>query len=180
MTSPRFSLLLTALLVVATAASVGPSAAQAQEQAQVTTDTRALLTPTVKEYGRPGYPRMTIYVWGNADNGVWNVEKGTDLLEFVSVISRTRMSENSPDRRRIEKLSLYRDQRPGHGEPFYETDVKAMFAARDSYPALQEGDILVLETQTRSRFTWRDIARVTGTIAALVNTYLLFDRLGNN
>lgn len=161
-------------------ASVGPFEAQAQEQPQMAAESRALFTPTVKDYGRPGFPRMTIYVWGNADSGVWNVEKGTDLLEFVSVISRARMTENSPERRRIEKLSIYRDQQPGGGDPFYETDVRDIFAARDSYPALQEGDILLLETQTRTRFTWRDIARVTGTIAALVNTYLLFDRLGNN
>lgn len=145
----------------------------------MTTDTRALFTPTVKEYGRPGYPRMTIYVWGNADSGVWNVERGTDLLEFVSVISRARMSQNSPDRRRIERLSVYRDQEPGRGDPFFESDVKDIFADRNSYPALQEGDILVLETDTRTRFTWRDIARVTGTVAALLNTYLLFERLGD-
>ena len=176
----RFPLLVTALFVLATMASVGPPAAQAQEQPQmVTAETRALFTPTVKEYGRPGYPRMTIYVWGNADSGVWNVERGTDLLEFVSVISRARMSQNSPDRRRIERLSVYRDQQPGRGDPFYESDVKDIFAYRDSYPALQEGDILVLETETRTRFTWRDIARVTGTVAALLNTYLLFERLGD-
>jgi hypothetical protein len=179
MTPLRFPLLLAALLVVATMVPVPPSAAQAQEQPQMTAETRALFTPTVKEYGRPGYPRMTIYVWGNADSGVWNVERGTDLLEFVSVISRTRMSENSPDRRRVEKLSVYRDQRPGGGDPFFESNVKDIFASRDSYPTLQEGDILVLETQTRTRFTWRDIARVTGTVAALLNTYLLFERLGN-
>jgi hypothetical protein len=180
MTPLRSFLLLIGVLGLTTVTPVLPSWAQAQEpQPQMTAETRALFTPTVKEYGRPGYPRMTIYVWGNADSGVWNVERGTDLLEFISVVSRARMTDNSPDRRRVEKLSIYRNQQPG-GTPFYETEMKDIFSDRQSYPALQEGDILVLETRTRGRFTWRDIARVTGTVAAILNTYLLFDRLGNN
>lgn len=180
MISLRSSLFLASLLGLFVLISTVPSSVQAQEEPQVTSGTRAMFTPTVKEYGRPGYPKITVYVWGNADSGVWNVEKGTDLLEFLSVVSRARMTDNSPDRRRTERLSIYRDQRPGEAEsPFYETEVQELFSSRGSYPSLQEGDILVLETRTRNRFTWRDIARVTGTIAALLNTYLLFDRLSN-
>jgi hypothetical protein len=173
---PLFLLIL--LFGFATTLPTAVSSAQVEDQQpQMTAETRALFTPTVKEYGRPGFPRITVYVWGNADSGVWNVEKGTDLLEFITVVSRARMTDSSPDRRRVETFSLYRNQQPGDGDPFFETEVEGMFANRGSYPALQEDDILVLETRTRGRFTWRDIARVTGTVAALVNTYLLFDRL---
>lgn len=155
-----------------------PAEAQAQQQP---TDARTLTNPTVKKYGRSGYPTLTVYVWGNADTGVWNVEKGTDLLEFVSVVSRVRMAENDPDSRRIETLSIYRNQNPeGDNDPFFESRIKDLFANPDTYPDLQEGDILLLETETRNRFTWRDIARVTGTVAALVNTYLLLDQLNDN
>jgi hypothetical protein len=179
MTLLRFLFLLTLLggLVTTLPSAVAP--VQAQEQPQITGGTRTLFTPTIKEYGRPGFPRMTVYVWGNADSGVWNVEKGTDLLEFMTVVSRARMTDTSPERRRIETLSVYRDATPGNGRPFFASDVQDIFSNRTSYPALQEGDILVLETRARGRFTWRDIARVTGTVAALLNTYLLFDRLGN-
>jgi len=175
------SLFLSALVCgLFTMGSLAPSTAQAQEQPQMTAETRALFTPTVKEYGRPGYPRMTVYVWGNADSGVWNVERGTDLLEFITVVSRARMTDSSPDRRRIETFSLYRNATPGTDAPFFTSEIESIFSDRGNYPTLQEDDILVLETRTRGRFTWRDIARVTGTIAALVNTYLLFDRIGSN
>ena len=170
-----FLLLLVCGLATTLPSTVSP--VRAQEQPQLTNETRTLFTPTIKEYGRPGYPRMTVYVWGNADSGVWNIERGTDLLEFMTVVSRARMTDTNPDQRRVESISLYRDASPGSGQPLFTSEVQAIFSDRTGYPALQEGDILVLETRTRGRFTWRDIARVTGTVAALVNTYLLFDRL---
>lgn len=165
------------VLILAGMVAVGPSVVQAQEQPS---QSQATFGPTVKEYGRSGVPKMTVYVWGNADSGVWRIEKGTTLLEFASVVSRARMTDNSPDQRRVERISIYRDQSPRSGEdPFFETRIETLFAERTSSPALQEGDILVLETRTRGRFTWRDVARVAGTIATLLNTYLLFDRISN-
>ncbi len=164
------------ILILAGLMVVDPAIVQAQEQ---DAQPQAMFGPTVKEYGREGYPKMTIYVWGNADSGVWRVEKGTELLEFASVVSRTRMTDNSPDRRRVERLSVYRNQSPGTGSPFYETRIETLFSERGSTPTLQEGDILVIETRTQNRFTWRDISRVAGTIATLLNTYLLFNRIGS-
>lgn len=133
-------------------------------------------SPTVKEYGRPGYPKMTIYVWGDADTGVWNVEKGTDLLEFVSVVSRLRMTNNNPERRLIEKLSIYRNG-SRNSDPYFESRIETLFSSRGSYPTLQGGDILVLESEAKGRFTWRDGARVVGAVATLLNTYLLLERI---
>lgn len=133
---------------------------------------------TVKEYGRPGYPKMTVYVWGRADTGVWNVERGTDLLEFVSVVARVQMTNNSPERRLIDKLSIYREG-SRRGRPDFETRIETLFSARGSYPALQDGDILVLESTARNRFTWRDVARITGALGTFLNTYLLLERVRN-
>ena len=168
-TSFRIIPLLAALFLI----SMGPTPTLAQEQMGY------LAPPTVKEYGRPGYPKITVYVWGNADSGVWAVEEGTDLLEFLSVTARTRFSDRNPDERSIELLRMYREGRPGTDDPFFESRIEELFSRRGDYPALQEGDILVLETQTRSRFTWRDITRVVGTVAAILNTYLLLDRLND-
>ena len=119
---------------------------------------------------------MTVYVWGNADTGVWSVEEGTDLLEFLSVISRMRFGEQNPERRATEVLRLYRDGRPGD-DPFFEAPIQELFARADQYPALQEGDILVLETNVRTRFTWRDVGRVVGVAGTFFNTWLILDRI---
>jgi hypothetical protein len=176
MNSIPFSRFVTALYVAAFILITAPISVQAQQQPGDALS--GVTNPTVKEYGRSGYEKITIYVWGNADTGVWRVEKGTDLLEFVSVVSRLRLVSEDPRERQIESLLIYRDQSQDE-EPFFEQRVETLFSKRGNYPALQDGDILVLETKTKSRFTWRDVAQVTGTIAAVVNTYLLLDRLGD-
>lgn len=173
MTVSRCTYILAALLAATLLVPTGVSTALAQQIPQ-----SEFLTPNVKEYGRPGYPMMTIYVWGNADTGVWNVEEGTDLLEFLSVVSRVQFGENRPDQRATEILRLYRDGR-AEGEPFFESRVEDLFTRRDSYPTLQEGDIIVLETKVKGRFTWRDVGQVVGVAATVLNTWLLLDRLRN-
>jgi hypothetical protein len=151
--------------------AAGPSPVQAQQ-----IPTTSMLTPNIKEYGRPGYPVFTVYVWGNADTGVWSVEQGTDLLEFVSVVSRAQFGDQGPDRRSVQKLKLYRNGRT-EGEPFFESRIQDLFTARTTYPALQSEDILVLETEVKSRFTWRDVGQIVGIASTVLNTFLILDRL---
>lgn len=171
MTAVRRSLVFTTALGIALLLAAGPSLAQQLPNS-------SLLTPNIKEYGRPGYPVITVYVWGDADTGVWNVEEGTDLLEFVSVISRTQFGNQGPESRSIQKIKLYRDGRT-EGKPMFEARVQDLFTARSSYPDLQSEDILVLETQVRGRFTWRDLGQVIGIASTILNTYLIIDRLQN-
>jgi hypothetical protein len=169
----RRSLALAALLGVALILAAGPLPALAQQ-----IPNNPVLTPNIKEYGRPGYPVFTVYVWGNADTGVWSVEEGTDLLEFVSVVSRTQFGDRGPDSRSIQKLKLYRDGR-AEGEPAFEARIQDLFTARSSYPTLQSEDILVLETEVKSRFTWRDVGQIVGIASTVLNTFLILDRLQN-
>lgn len=147
--------------------------------AQQPTQSSFLTTPRVKEYGRPGYPQMTVYVWGSADTGVWQVEQGTDLLEFASVISQVRLESGSPDQRTIHLLQIYRDGQT-EGKPFFESKIGDLFTQREIYPEMQDGDILVIQRETKGRFTWRDAAQVVGTVATILNTYLILDRIRNN
>jgi len=172
MTVPRFSASATLVSVVLLFAMI-PLQTRAQDVPQ---DAEELGTPNVKEYARPGYPVITVYVWGNADTGVWNVEKGTDLLEFVSVVSRAQFGGRSPEERSVQILKLYRDGR-AEGTPFFESRIEELFTRTDTYPSLQENDILVLETEVKSRFTWRDVSQVVGLAATVLNTYLILDRL---
>lgn len=171
MTAPRFIYVFAVLVSAALLLSAGATTARAQQIPE-----SDLLTPNIKEYARPGYPVMTVYVWGNADTGVWRVEEGTDLLEFLSVVSRVRFGEANPERQATELLRLYRDDRPG-GEPFFESEIQDLFSERNQYPSLQEGDILVLETKVRTRFTWRDVGRVVGVAGTFFNTWLILDRI---
>ena len=134
--------------------------------------------PGVNDYGRPGVPRVTVYLWGDANTGVWTIEENTDLVEFLSVASE-RTVDTRADTRAVRILKIYRDGY-ANDEPFFEHRLDDLFARRSAAPSLQNGDIVVLETRERRRFTWRDITSVTGTIVGLVNTYLLLDRLNDN
>lgn len=171
------SALLSVLLCVALLFFADPTMVRGQEFGDQTPQSLAGQEPKVKEYGPEGVPKMTVFVWGNADSGVWRVEKGTDLLEFLSVVSRLQMRDRNPDRRLVKTLSMYRDKNPSQGDPFYETQIENLFTGRNNYPELQEGDVLVLEIEAQNRFTWRDIAQVAGTVATVLNTYLLIQRL---
>lgn len=168
---------LTAFLGLSLLLFADPTLVRGQEFGDQPPQQLANQQPMVKEYGAEGVPKMTVFVWGNADSGVWRVEKGTDLLEFLSVVSRLDMRDRSPDRRLVKTLSLYREENPNQGDPFFETRVENLFSGRDSYPQLQEGDILVLEIEAQNRFTWRDIAQVAGTVSTLLNTYLIIQRV---
>lgn len=129
-----------------------------------------------KDYGRPGYPRVTVYLWGNADSGVWTVEEGTDLLEFLSVAARGDFNQSAETR----KKNLLRVYRRGQVDekPIFETELDKIFARQIEYPELQDGDVYVVESIQKRRFFYkfRQVSQVTGAVASLVSLgVLLFD-----
>jgi hypothetical protein len=58
----------------------------------------------------------------------------------------------------------------------YTADVKKMLSEGTAYPALQEGDIVFLETKSKQRFGLSTILSGIGAASALV---LLIIRIGN-
>ncbi len=132
--------------------------------------------PGVQDYGRPGVPRTTMFVWGNAQTGVWTIEENADFLEVVSAVSRVALSETNPERRQTHTVRLYRDGDRG-GRPVFEADLEDIFARSVDFPQIRERDVMVIDTQTRRRFSWRDLNQVTGTVASLLSIFILLDRL---
>lgn len=125
-----------------------------------------------KDYGRSGYPRVQIYLWGNANGGVWTVEEGTDLLEFLSASATGNFNE-SPETRTRNVLKIYRDGQVGE-EPAFEMRIEDIFARQSEHPELQSGDVLVVESIQRRRFfTFRNISQVAGTIASVASLVFL-------
>lgn len=132
-------------------------------------------TSQTNDYGRPGYPRVRVYLWGNAQNGVWTVEEGTDLLEFLSASATGNFNESSETRTK-NILRVYRRGQVGE-KPAFEMRMEDIFARQDEYPELQNGDVLVVETVQRRRlFTFRGISRITGTIASVASLVFLVRR----
>jgi hypothetical protein len=129
-------------------------------------------TAQVQDYGRPGYPRVQIYLWGNANNGVWKVEEGTDLLEYLSLAGQGNFRQGAETRVK-NVLRMYREGQVG-AEPVFETELEDLFARQVESPVLQEGDVLVLESIERRRtFTFRQASQITGTIASIATLVFL-------
>lgn len=129
----------------------------------------------IRVYGDPGNPKMRVYVWGQAQTGLWSVDEGTDLLDFASVVTAGGLRANRPEIETTMVLELYREGEQNE-EPLYAESVEEIFSSR-SYPELRDGDILVLRERTRRRFTWREISSVIGTISSTIGLVLLIDRL---
>lgn len=129
----------------------------------------------IQVFGEPGNPKMNIYVWGQAQTGIWSIDEGTDLLEFASLVTAGGFRSNRPDQEVDLVIQLFRDGRLAQ-EPFLEKNVEDLFASR-SYPELKSGDILVLKERVRRRFTWRDVSQVIGTVTSTISLVLLVDRL---
>ena len=129
-------------------------------------------TAQVQDYGRPGYPRVQIYLWGNANHGVWKVEEGTDLLEYLSLAGQGDFRQGAETRVK-NVLRIYRDGQVG-ADPVFETQLEDLFARQVESPVLREGDVLVVESIERRRpFTFRQSAQVTGTMASIATLVFL-------
>lgn len=135
--------------------------------------------PAIQDYGRPGVPRITIYVWGNAQTGVWTVEEGASMLEVVSATARVGLDERNPERRQIHTLRIFRDG-DRSGNPEFEARLEDVFSRSVTLPELRERDVLVIDTRTRRRLSWRDVNQVAGTIASVLSIFILLDRLDSN
>lgn len=167
----RLSFLLTAAFFLT---FVTPEVTLSQDVASGLTADSGLSEAT-NDYGRPGYPRVRVYLWGNANNGVWTVEEGTDLLEFLSAAATGNFNRSS-DTRNKNVLKVYRRGQVGE-KPAFEMDIREIFARQDVYPQLQNGDVLVVESVQRRRFfSFRNVSQVTGTLASVASLVFLIDR----
>jgi hypothetical protein len=162
------------MLGFAVSAQAQPTIPPGTQQSAVTALEAA--GPLVREFGRPGYPKITVYVWGSASSGIWRVEQGVDLLSFASAVSQMREAA-MPDQRVEYYINVYRKGQTNQA-PFFSSKFEELVAGRSDLPELREGDVLVFQQRSRQAFTWRDIAQVTGTLAAIVSSVLLVLRIG--
>lgn len=133
----------------------------------------------IREFGEPGVPKVTVYLWGdNANNGIWRVDEETDLLTFLSVASVSGFTERRPEVQSSIWIRIYRQGEGQGDDPFFQAEAGDVLSEpRGSLPTLRDDDVVVVESQTRRRFTWRDISQITGTAASLLSLYFTIERL---
>lgn len=120
------------------------------------------------EYARAGRATITVYVWGAVQApGTWKVEQEVDLVELLSAIRVPGTGESDPRTKKRTVVRIYR-KTAGARALVYETRLDDLLTQDAVYPGLADQDVLQVETITRSRFGWRDISAVTGTISSLL------------
>jgi hypothetical protein len=72
-------------------------------------------------------------------------------------------------------MHIYRTSN-GDRRQIYEENVERLLAGgAKPYPPLQGGDIIVIETETRRRLSFRSVFEIVRTTASLLTLYFLLD-----
>ena len=122
---------------------------------------------------RPGYPSMTVYVWGSVGSpGAWEIERGMDLVDLLAAVGVPGLGVNEAGSRETLTLYIYRGETENRQE-IYQQDVEALLTKGDAHPELHPEDVLMIESRTRRRIGARTIFETVRTVTSLLSLYLL-------
>lgn len=132
----------------------------------------ALAQEPVHHYARPGYATKTVYVWGSVGTpGVWKVEEDIGLIELLSAARLIGYGATQRGGPQELILRIYRES-GGDRREIYREQVDQLLAGPQTYPTLQEGDVIAVES--KQKIGWQTIASVVGAASSVA---LLFIRL---
>ncbi len=125
-------------------------------------------------FAKVGEPTVQVYVVGTAGTGLYEVGASTDLVRLFTFAGGT-VPANTRTVRREVTVRVYRLQ-GGVRQVVYEAPALEMISQPGGTPALQDGDVMVIEAveEPKQRFTWREGLQILTSAASIV---LLIDRL---
>ena len=127
-------------------------------------------------FARPGVPTNEVWVWGEVSQpGIWRVERGVDLVQFLSHLRVVGVGQEQAERVRRFTVKIYRGQ-PRDRSLIYEVRLDELLEQGGDYPDLEEGDILAVEVEER-RTRLRIFRTVVGAIGSGASLALLFLRI---
>lgn len=164
--NPSFMRRLSLLALCCALLSINPGISSAQIAGEAD-------LPYINSFSRPGQPTITVYVWGNVGRtGIWQIERGTDLIEFLSAVQVPGVGQDQINVRRRFTLRIYRGGTQDRHE-IYSEEIERILADGVEYPQLQRGDILFLELRQRRRiFSFQFISTLVGTVSSVFLLYL--------
>jgi hypothetical protein len=136
-------------------------------------------------FAEPGDITIRVSVWGGVNTGLYEVTQGMHLSTLLTIAGGPPIGE-------ISGGGFRGNQRFGYGEFIREMTIKLMREENGRWtkvvetqmegeanplpedPVLREGDLIIVETQSRRTFGWRDGLDILGSIGA---TVFLIDRL---
>ena len=157
----RPTLMLQRLLASAVAVLLLASTAQAQGQAGELEQSGT----SYHSFVRSGELTVEVLVLGTGSDGVYEVGLDTPLDQLLALAGGAQVTSDALDE---VTLRLFRQEEGGRSL-IYEAPLERMLKEPGQYPALQDGDVFVMETPGESgeRFTWRDAVSIVSSVASL-------------
>lgn len=134
-------------------------------------------------FAQPGDITIQVSVWGNTHAGIWEVTQGLHLSTLFTLAGGPQSNQGSsnlnqigPGSGRIVRtvtLRLLRKQQDDYVVVF-EDVMKDRLSPLKEDPVLQDGDLVLVESQVRRTLGWRDALTIIGSIGS---TVFLIDRL---
>ncbi|MFQ5570586.1 MAG: SLBB domain-containing protein [Rhodothermales bacterium] len=119
----------------------------------------------------PGQATMRVSVWGDVTApGRYEVKAGTDLVELIFLAGgASEQTQRSNEKR---KTSVLVSRKAGTSwSSIFEAPLEDITEHQLPYPALQDEDVVKLETVVSRTFSWRDgftVVGALGTIALVI------------
>lgn len=114
-------------------------------------------------HAAPGEATVQVSVWGAPQPGIYEVSDTTALDELVTMAGGIPLEPRPDNQKRPEiTVRLYRPKDTGRSLLF-EAPFEDILSGDEQFRGLKDSDILVIETEQQSRFTWRDLLSFTST-----------------
>jgi hypothetical protein len=119
-------------------------------------------------YARPGQPTITVNVLGQvAQPGRWRIEEDVDLVNFLTVLRPVGVGLSAADTRQQQLVRVYRPAGDGRALVF-ESGIPELLSGSRRAVELVDGDTVVVETMSRSRFNLQTGVSLVGALASVV------------
>ncbi len=160
------------LLIFLSVITLFPSSSNAQIQAE---ERSRMSVAAYYNYSDPGDVTIIVHVWGAITYpGLYEIPRNTTLSHLVSLAGGPALGARSRRSKRVLSLRLYRNINGSPQSVVFQEQMENSIAVSEEDPILLAGDILTVESVTRTSFSYRDLFPI---IAAVASVSLIVDRL---
>ncbi len=118
-------------------------------------------------HAAPGEATVQVSVWGAPQPGIYEVSDTTALDELVTMAGGVPLEPRPDNQKRPEiTVRLYRPKDAGRSLLF-EAPFEEILSGEEQFRGLKDSDILVIETEQQTEFTWRDLLSFSSTAVSV-------------
>lgn len=119
-----------------------------------------------RTFYRPGEDLIRVQILGDIGSGIYVIGAGTTLIELLSLAGGTPLGDRGAE---IDQEVTVRVLREANGvrSVIYEADAERLLTRPDQYPALQNGDLVTIQTRLRRRYNLRETLQIVSSLASI-------------